>query len=123
MLGAGSETSGNIDRRVVEGFGQEWSAYDQTSLDAREFKALYDSYFSIFPFEDLPNHAEGFDLGCGSGRWAAGVVTRPEIGKLHCIDPSAAAVAVARRRLAAEPKASFHVAAADTIPLPDGSQD
>ncbi|MDB5693175.1 MAG: 2-polyprenyl-3-methyl-5-hydroxy-6-metoxy,4-benzoquinol methylase [Alphaproteobacteria bacterium] len=115
--------SGNIDRRVVEGFGREWAAYDQTSLDAREFTALYDGYFGIFPFADLPEQAEGFDLGCGSGRWASAVVTRPGIGVLHCIDPSSQAISVARRRLAVEPKARFHVAAADTIPLPDSSQD
>jgi ubiquinone/menaquinone biosynthesis C-methylase UbiE len=114
---------GNIDRKVVESFGQEWAAYDQTSLDAAELKTLYDGYFGIFPFADLRQGAEGFDLGCGSGRWAATVVARPNIGLLHCIDPSPQALAVARRRLAGEPKARFHIAAADTIPLPDGSQD
>ena len=36
----------------------------------------FKAYFEIFPFSDLPDHAEGFDLGCGSGRWAAGLVDR-----------------------------------------------
>ena len=68
---------------------------------------------------DLP--AEGFDLGCGSGRWSAGVASR--VGKLHCIDPSAKALAVARKRLTHEPGAHFHNVAVDDMPLADGSQD
>jgi SAM-dependent methyltransferase len=118
-----AEKSTNIDPKVVEGFGQEWAAYDQVPLDVGEYRALFEGYFGIFPFASLPEAAEGFDLGCGSGRWAAGVVTRPEIGTLHCIDPSPQALGVARRRLAGEARVRFHVAAADTIPLPDGSQD
>jgi SAM-dependent methyltransferase len=69
----------------------------------------------------LPDGAEGFDLGCGSGRWAVGVA--PRVGHLHCIDPSAKALDVARRRLAGRSNVTFHVASADCIPLEDGSQD
>jgi SAM-dependent methyltransferase len=111
----------NVDRRTVEGFGQEWSAYDQSELAPDEQQLLFDRYFSIFPFDRLPADAEGFDLGCGSGRWAALVASR--VGVLHCIDPSGAALDVARRRLGAFPNVRFHLASADEIPLADGSQD
>lgn len=47
----------------------------------------------------------------------------PRVGTLHCIDPSAEALAVARRRLSSQPSARFHLAGADSIPLPDSSQD
>lgn len=114
-------TSANIDLKTVEGFGEEWDSYDQTVLDEDEWRALFDRYFAIFPFASLPENAEGFDLGCGSGRWAAGVVDR--VGRLHCIDPSDKALAVAKRRLGAKPQAVFHHAAVDAIPLPDDSQD
>ena len=66
-------TGANIDPRTVEGFGEEWDSFDQTELDEAEHQRLFDAYFSIFPWQDLPAHAEGFDLGCGSGRWAAGL--------------------------------------------------
>jgi SAM-dependent methyltransferase len=112
---------GNIDPATVEGFGREWSTFDQTKLDQRELAQLFESYFSVFPFETLPDGAEGFDLGCGSGRWAALMATR--VGILHCIDPSAEALAVARRRLAGQPSVRFHLAGVDSIPLPDSSQD
>lgn len=118
-----TDASRNIDAKVVEGFGREWDAYDQTTLSAAEYDALFHRYFGIFPFATLPEGAQGFDLGCGSGRWAAGVLCHARIGTLHCIDPAAPALAVAERRLGQDGRAQFHLSAADTIPLPDASQD
>lgn len=111
----------NIDTRVVEGFGREWAAYDQTALPPAEHQRLFDAYFSVFPFAALPSNSEGFDLGCGSGRWAAKFVER--VGTLHCIDPASEAIEVARRRLGDDPRIRFHVASVDAIPLADNSQD
>jgi len=113
--------SDNIDPQTVEGFGREWAAFDQAALGEREHRALFDAYFSIFPWDRLPPGAEGFDLGCGSGRWAAGVA--PRVGRLHCIDPSEQALAIAKHNLRAVPNVHCHLAAADTIPLEDDSQD
>lgn len=112
---------GNIDTATVDGFGREWATFDQTRLDEREHAQLFEAYFSIFPFETLPDEAEGFDLGCGSGRWAA--LMAPRAGILHCIDPSTEALEVSRRRLSGQPSARFHLAGVDSIPLPDSSQD
>lgn len=111
----------NLDPGVIAGFGREWATYDQTALAGQEYEKTFDEYFELFPFDDLPEQAEGFDLGCGSGRWAAGVA--PRVGLLHCIDPAPEALAVAKRRLRDAPNVQFHVASADTIPLADGSQD
>jgi SAM-dependent methyltransferase len=111
----------NIDGETVAGFGREWSSFDQSKLTGAEYQALFASYFAIFPFNKLPPDAEGFDLGCGSGRWAAGVA--PRVGILHCIDPSPAALDVARRRLLAHDNVRFHLASTETLPLEDSSQD
>lgn len=111
----------NIDLKTVQGFGEEWDAYDQSALAGDELATLFDWYFRIFPWDTLPADAEGFDLGCGSGRWAA--VVAPRVGTLHCIDPAAQALAVARRRLAEHTNVRFHEAGVDDIPLADGSQD
>jgi ubiquinone/menaquinone biosynthesis C-methylase UbiE len=111
----------NIDTAVVDGFGDEWDAFDQIDLPASEHQRLFDGYFSVFPKAAFTSDAEGFDLGCGSGRWAA--LVAPQVGKLHCIDPSPKALAIAKRRLGTEPNIAFHVAGADTIPLADNSQD
>src|SRR5687767_4550454 len=119
-LKSGTEPK-NLDHPTVHGFGEEWSAYDQSALVGEEYRKLFDGYFRILPFDELPADAEGFDLGCGSGRWAAGVA--PRVGLLHCIDPSKAALDVARQQLRGHANIRFHLAAADIIPLADGSQD
>lgn len=111
----------NIDPQTVAGFGEEWSAYDQSGLDTQERARLFEEYFSVFPFDSLPPAAEGFDMGCGSGRWAA--LAAPRVGTLHCIDPAEAALAVARRNLASQPNCRFHLAGVSNIPLADASQD
>jgi len=111
----------NIDHKTVEGFGQEWSAYDQEQLDPQEQARLFEAYFSPFPFEKLPPGSEGFDLGCGTGRWA--LLAAPRVGTLHCIDPASQALAVARRRLIDVPNVTFHEAGVDDIPFADDSQD
>lgn len=111
----------NIDKATVDGFGDEWDAFDQTDLSAAEHQALFDRYFAIFPFETLRRDSEGFDLGCGSGRWAELVADR--VGTLNCIDPSELALAVAKRRMAGKPNVRCHLADAGSIPLPDDSQD
>ncbi|HEY8095864.1 MAG TPA: methyltransferase domain-containing protein [Methylobacter sp.] len=113
-----SET--NVDHKTVEGFGDEWVRFDQSDLPEQEYQALFDSYFSIFPWKILPNNAQGFDLGCGSGRWAK--LVAPRVGWLHCIDPSIA-LEVARKNLAHVENCSFHSATVDVIPLSDGSMD
>ena len=89
----------NIDPATVESFGDEWSRYDQTQLSEAEARSIFDEYFAIFPWERLPADASGFDMGCGSGRWAR--LMAPRVGHLHCIDPSVA-LDTARRELAEE---------------------
>ena len=115
------DRTANIDRRTVEGFGEEWAAFTQEELPRDEQQRLFDQYFSPFPFDRLSPDAEGFDLGCGTGRWAALVAER--VGRLHCIDPAAKALAVARRRLASAANIAFHERDVDRLPMPDGSQD
>lgn len=111
----------NLDPDTVDGFGVEWAYYDQSELPEEELKEAFDRYFAIFPWADLPPDAEGFDLGCGSGRWAR--LVAPRVGHLHCIDASQRALEVARENLSIHANCSFHLASVDAIPLPDSSAD
>jgi SAM-dependent methyltransferase len=111
-------TAPNVDAATVEAFGEEWQAFDQSALGQAERRRLFDGYFHNFPFDGLAD-AEGFDLGCGSGRWAEIFARR--VGTLHCIDPAFKALAVTRRR--GIPNAVHHQACAGSIPLADASQD
>jgi len=111
----------NLDERTVSGFGDEWARFDQSELPPAELQSLFQKYFHIFPWEKLPKGAIGFDLGCGSGRWAALVAEK--VGKLHCIDASEEALTVARKNLGSRANCEFHHASVDAIPLADNSMD
>jgi SAM-dependent methyltransferase len=111
----------NADPTVVAGFGQEWRTYDQSKLSAAELGERFDQYFRLFPWDRLPAEPIGFDLGCGSGRWARFVA--PRVKALHCVDASAAAIAVAKRALVDRPNCTFHVASVGEAPLAAGSMD
>jgi SAM-dependent methyltransferase len=78
----------NIDKDTVQSFGDEWSRFNQSGMTDQEALKIFDDYFSIFPWKDLSPNAEGFDMGCGSGRWAK--LVAPKVGHLNCIDPSTA---------------------------------
>ncbi len=110
----------NLDKNVVDGFGDEWSRFDQSELSAEEHEKMFDNYFNIFPWENLPENAVGFDLGCGSGRWAK--LVAPRVGKLHLIDPSDA-LEIARKNLQNSENCEFHKNSVEAIPLNDNSQD
>lgn len=110
----------NIDEETVASFGDEWSRFDQTGMSENEVHKVFDEYFSVFPWGELPANAEGFDMGCGSGRWAK--LVAPKVGRLHCIDPSNA-IEIARENLANHANVSFHRASVDEQCLPPCSQD
>ena len=110
-----------LHRAIIDGFGDEWSRFDQSALSTEERETLWSSYFAGFPWDALARGAEGFDAGCGSGRWAT--LVAPRVGVLHCLDASGAALAVARRNLAAWPNVSFHEALVEETPLAPSSQD
>jgi SAM-dependent methyltransferase len=111
----------NLDQCVVRAFGEEWNRFDQRSLAETERREIFDQYFRIFPWSMLPENAVGFDLGCGSGRWA--YVVAPRVGMLHCIDASEAALDVAKQALRHLPNCTLHLASVDAIPLEDNSMD
>jgi ubiquinone/menaquinone biosynthesis C-methylase UbiE len=111
----------NIDSKTVEGFGDEWTRFDQSSLSKHDLHQLFTRYFKIFPWTSLPKNSVGFDLGCGSGRWAR--IVADKVGKLHCIDASEAALAIAKKNLLEKDNCFLHMASVDNIPLEDNSMD
>lgn len=110
----------NIDIKTVDGFGDEWERFDQADLDPEEKKAIFENYFHIFPWNLLSTKSIGFDMGCGSGRWAKLVARR--VGILHCIDPSSALL-VAKKNLQDQENCIFHSGGVGDAILPEGSMD
>ncbi len=111
----------SLDQKVIEGFGDEWSRFDQSVLSRQDHEEMFQAYFSTFPWKALPEGSVGFDLGCGSGRWAK--LVAPRVGELHCIDPSTEALAIAKKNLADQRNCRFHLASVEDIPLADSSAD
>jgi ubiquinone/menaquinone biosynthesis C-methylase UbiE len=110
----------NFDEGTIESFGDEWSRFNQLELPANEASIMFDEYFSIFPWHKLPKNATGFDMGCGTGRWAKLMASR--VGHLHCIDPSEA-LSVAKLALSSFTNVSFHQSSVDDNILAANSQD
>lgn len=109
------------DVATVEGFGQEWAAFNQSALDEADLHGIFNQYFAVFPWDELPADACGIDVGCGSGRWAQFVA--PRVGKLLCIDASEQAVEVARRMLHEHENVEVRQGAAGALPVDDESLD
>jgi SAM-dependent methyltransferase len=110
----------NSDLNVVTDFGNEWKEFDQSDLSEVELNNIFNEYFGIFPWDSLPAGSHGFDLGCGSGRWAKLVSKRCD--HLHCIDPSDA-IDIAKRNLIDNKNCSFYKKGVDDMPLEDSSMD
>ncbi|MEK4033071.1 class I SAM-dependent methyltransferase [Methylocystis sp. IM2] len=113
--------SANVDAETVASFGDEWTRFDQSALSENELIRAFSLYFKIFPWSSLPQNPEGFDMGCGSGRWAR--LVAPRVGRLNCIDASEGALSIARRTLASHENVHFYHALADAVPLRCASQD
>jgi len=111
----------NVHLPTVESFGSEWARFDQSQLSSQELDTLFRKYFDIFPWDALPPAAEGFDMGCGSGRWAR--LVAPRVGRLNCIDPSAEALDVAARALDGLGNTRFLNGSVDAPLLAPASQD
>lgn len=111
----------NIDIKTVEDFGEEWNKFNQSDIPEDELKKSWDQYFNIFPFDELSDDSEGFDMGCGSGRWAKFVARKGY--DLNCIDPSNKALNVAKKNLSDLDNIKFYNASVNDSILKEGSQD
>jgi SAM-dependent methyltransferase len=110
----------NLDLKVVNDFGTEWKAYNQIDLNPDEALKIFDLYFSIFPWSQIGENSIGFDLGCGSGRWAK--IIAPRVKKIHVIEPSEA-IEVAILNLNGLKNVEFHKNDVDNIPIENNTMD
>lgn len=110
----------NLDKSTIKSFSDQWVRYDQTGMSHKEALKIFKNYFSIFPWKKISKSAEGFDMGCGTGRWAKFVA--PKVRKLHCIDPSKA-IKVAKKKLKNFKNINYHRRSLDRSGIKKNSQD
>ena len=111
----------NIDKDTVAGFGDEWTRFNYSESDSDEIDKIFDDYFSVFPWKQLPNNPTGVDIGCGSGRWAK--VVAPKVDKLILVDASKEALTVAEKNLQGISNVLFECASVDQLPFKDSTLD
>ena len=114
------KTKENIHRLSVDHFGKEWNKFKQDQ-DKKTLKNLAQNYFKIFPWGELSMKSVGFDMGCGSGRWANYV--SPKVKKLFCIDPSQEAIQVAKKNLKKRTNCVISLGSTSSNELEDNSMD
>ena len=111
----------NLDESVVADFGKEWEVFNYKDTKLNDLQNAFNQYFNIFPFEKINLDSEGFDMGCGSGRWAK--LIAPMVGKLNCIDPSPVALHQAMLNLHDNMNCYFECASVSDSVLKEESQD
>lgn len=110
----------NKDEKIIQEFGDEWTKFDYGNIDEKKLKENFQQYFDIFPWDSLPRDAVGFDMGCGSGRWAKFVA--PKVGRLNCVEPSDAII-TAKRNLSVHRNVKFYKETTEECTISSGSQD
>ena len=114
------EFAENIDINTVKSFGEEWSRYDQAKLKYEEAEKYFNDYFAVFPWEMINSDSVGFDMGCGTGRWAR--LFADKVKLLNCIEPSKA-INVAKKNLKDKKNLSFIKGDVNNSGLKTNSQD
>ncbi len=114
-------TKENYDSDVIDDFGDEWDAYDQSSVDYAELEKQFLDYFKLFSWDESITNGVGADFGCGSGRWARFVSDK--VKSLICIDASEKALNVAKRNLTDKNNCRVLQAKVGELPIPDNSLD
>lgn len=108
----------NIDKGVVEAFGEEWLKFNKFSeVDIEQFG---NQYFDIVDDSIINKSSYVLDLGCGSGRWAKYLA--PKVGFIEAIDPSNAVFA-ANKLLKNVNNLRITKATVDNIPFADNTFD
>jgi ubiquinone/menaquinone biosynthesis C-methylase UbiE len=114
-------TKENYDSDVIDDFGDEWDAYDQSSVDYAELEKQFLDYFKLLSWDESITNGVGADFGCGSGRWARFVSDK--VKSLICIDASEKALNVAKRNLTDKNNCRVLQAKVGELPIPDNSLD
>jgi ubiquinone/menaquinone biosynthesis C-methylase UbiE len=114
-------TKNNFDPNVIDDFGDEWEAYDQSSVDYDELQKQFLDYFKLFSWNEKVCNGTGADFGCGTGRWARFVSEK--VNSLICIDASDKAINVAKRNTSDKKNCHVVHAKVDSLPISDNSLD
>lgn len=108
----------NIDRKVVDEFGDEWMKFYEHDDDL--VKKGGEEYFDILNENIVNKNTYALDIGCGTGRWTKYLSAK--VGFIEAIDPSQAIFA-AEKLLGEIKNVRLSQASIETLPFPDETFD
>ena len=108
----------NIDRKVVDEFGEEWLKFFEHDDDL--VKKGGEEYFDILNNEIINPKSYVLDVGCGTGRWTKYLASR--VGFIEAVDPSNAIFA-ADKLLGKTGNVRLSKASIETLPFADETFD
>jgi len=108
----------NIDKRVVDEFGEEWLKFHD--FTDKRIKAAAEEYFDIIDQTIVNKNTYVLDIGCGTGRWTKYLASKA--GFIEAVDPSNAIFA-ADNLLRNVDNVRLSKASVDTLPFPDETFD
>ncbi len=108
----------NIDKQVVEEFGEEWSKFNEQNDDLVEKWGR--DYFDILNDEMVNSETYALDVGCGTGRWTKYLAGK--VGFMEAVDPSNAIFA-ADKLLGNIGNVRLSQASIETLPFENGTFD
>ncbi len=113
----------NLDQKVIDGFGYEWSSFGYTasqSSDALDLQfAAYCSPLDLSKF-DSSNSVAG-DFGAGSGRWSSRLLN--SFSKVYAIEPSDGANSVLLKKFENEKRVVVLKETVGINSIPDATLD
>lgn len=113
-----SVSGGNIDKKVVNDFGEEWLKFHDFSDDL--IKKAGEEYFDIIDEKIVNKNTYAIDIGCGTGRWTKYLSSKA--GFIEAVDPSNAIFA-ADKLLRKIKNVRLTKASVDTLPFADETFD
>ena len=109
---------GNIDKKVVDEFGDEWLKFND--FTDKRIKIAAEEYFDIIDNTIVNKNTYALDIGCGSGRWTKYLASKA--GFIEAVDPNDAIFA-ADNLLRNVENVRLSKASVDTLPFPDETFD
>lgn len=108
----------NIDKEVVETFGEEWLKFN--AFSEKDILVAGNEYFDILNEKVINKDSYILDIGCGTGRWSKYLSSK--VGFIEAIDPSNAVFA-ANKLLENINNIRITKASVDNIPFEDNTFD
>ena len=108
----------NIDKKVVDDFGNEWMKFN--AFSDKSIKAAAEEYFDIIDETIVNKNTYVLDIGCGTGRWTKYLASKA--GFIEAIDPSNAIFA-ADKLLSDVENVRLTKASVETLPFHDQTFD